>query len=64
MSLDRRQFLSSCSKLGFASTLMPGVLFSIAAKAEAKRITAELIDQAALIAGISIARPEGADPQH
>ena len=55
MSLDRRQFLSSCSKLGFASTLLPGALFTIAAKAEGKRITAEMIDQAALIADIKIA---------
>ncbi|MGA1984190.1 MAG: amidase [Acidobacteriaceae bacterium] len=54
MSLDRRQFLHSCGKLGFASTLLPGTLFSIAAKAESKRITAEMIDQAALIAGIPI----------
>jgi Asp-tRNA(Asn)/Glu-tRNA(Gln) amidotransferase A subunit family amidase len=54
MSLDRRQFLNSCGKLGFASTLLPGVLFTIAAKAESKRITADMIDQAALIAGIVI----------
>jgi Asp-tRNA(Asn)/Glu-tRNA(Gln) amidotransferase A subunit family amidase len=54
MSLDRRDFLNACGKLGFASTLLPGVLFSIAAKAEEKHITAEMIDQAAVISGISI----------
>jgi Asp-tRNA(Asn)/Glu-tRNA(Gln) amidotransferase A subunit family amidase len=54
MSLDRRQFLSSCGKLGFASTLLPGALYTIAAAAESKRVTAEMIDQAALIAGITI----------
>ncbi len=54
MAFDRRQFLNSCSRIGFASTLLPGVLYSIAAEAEATRITAAMIDNAAAIAGIPI----------
>jgi Asp-tRNA(Asn)/Glu-tRNA(Gln) amidotransferase A subunit family amidase len=54
MSLDRREFLNGCGKLGFASTLLPGVLFSIAAEAEGHHVTAAMIDEAALIAGIPI----------
>src|SRR5258706_2570356 len=50
MSLDRRRFLNACGKLGFASTLLPGVLYAVAAQAEAKRITADMIDSAAAIA--------------
>ncbi len=55
MSLDRRSFLNSCGRLGFASTLLPGVLFTMASKAEDQRITASMIDEAAVIAGIPIA---------
>jgi Asp-tRNA(Asn)/Glu-tRNA(Gln) amidotransferase A subunit family amidase len=55
MQLDRRNFLNSCTTLGFASTLLPGVLFSLAAEAEDKHVTAAMIDEAAVIAGISIA---------
>jgi Asp-tRNA(Asn)/Glu-tRNA(Gln) amidotransferase A subunit family amidase len=55
MSLDRRIFLNACGKLGFASTLLPGVLYSIAAEAETKTITADMIDDAAVIAGVPIA---------
>jgi Asp-tRNA(Asn)/Glu-tRNA(Gln) amidotransferase A subunit family amidase len=54
MSLDRRNFLSACGSLGFASTLLPGALFAIAAKADDPKITAAMIDRAALIAGISV----------
>ncbi len=54
MSLDRRSFLDVCSRLGFASTLLPGVLYSVAAHAEDKRITAEMIDSAAAIAGVPV----------
>lgn len=39
MSLDRRRFLNACGSVGFASTLLPGVLFTIAAKAEDPRVT-------------------------
>ena len=55
MSLDRRKFLSACGSLGFGATLLPGVLFTIAAKAEDKRITADMIDDAAIIAGVPVA---------
>ncbi len=54
MPLDRRSFLSNCSRLGFASTLLPGVLYSLAAEAEEKRVTAAMIDEAAAIADIPI----------
>jgi Asp-tRNA(Asn)/Glu-tRNA(Gln) amidotransferase A subunit family amidase len=52
--LDRRRFLSACGSLGFASTLLPGVLYAMAAKAEDPKITAAMIDDAARIAGIPI----------
>ena len=55
MSLDRRHFLNACGRVGFASTLFPGVLFSLAAKAQEKHITAAMIDKAALMAGIPVA---------
>jgi Asp-tRNA(Asn)/Glu-tRNA(Gln) amidotransferase A subunit family amidase len=54
MSLDRRKFLAACSQAGFASTLLPGVLYAVAAKAKDRRITAEMIDKAGAIAGVSI----------
>lgn len=57
MPLDRRRFLNACGGLGFASTLLPGVLYSMAAEAEGKgeaRITAGMITDAAAIAGIVI----------
>ncbi len=63
--LDRRRFLSVCSQFGFASTLFPGALYSIAASAEASgatalgtpvTITPEMLNQAAALAGISIER--------
>ncbi len=54
MPLDRRAFLNSCGSLGFASTLLPGVLYTMAVQAQDKRITAAMIDEAAVIAGIPI----------
>jgi Asp-tRNA(Asn)/Glu-tRNA(Gln) amidotransferase A subunit family amidase len=60
MSLDRRSFLNSCGRLGFASTLLPGVLFTMAAQAEDKKITAAMIDDAAIIAGVPIAEDQKA----
>lgn len=61
MPLDRRHFLAVCSSLGLAGTLMPGALFTVAAQAQegtsapAKiiKITPEMIDAAAAIAGLS-----------
>jgi Asp-tRNA(Asn)/Glu-tRNA(Gln) amidotransferase A subunit family amidase len=55
MLLDRRRFLTACGSVGLASTLLPGVLFSIAAQAEVQRITGEMIDQAAAFSGVPIA---------
>ncbi len=57
MSLDRRHFLTTCSQLGLASTLLPGALYTLAveAQAQSKHITAAMIDEAAIIAGVPIA---------
>jgi hypothetical protein len=60
MSLDRRSFLQSCGRLGFASTLLPGVLYTMAARAEDKKITAAMIDEAAVIADVPIAEDQRA----
>jgi Asp-tRNA(Asn)/Glu-tRNA(Gln) amidotransferase A subunit family amidase len=59
MALDRRAFLSTCSRLGLASTLFPGALYTLAAQekagADAKpKITPEMIDAAAALAGVII----------
>src|SRR3954466_332447 len=69
--LDRRAFFAVCSAAGVGSTLFPGVLWALAqppqeaaapAKAPAaaetpkpKKITRDMIDSAAAIAGITIA---------
>lgn len=60
--IDRRGFLAACSGAGIASALLPGILFSIAAEGQEKApdgspralrpITAEMIDQAAALAGV------------
>jgi len=69
--LDRRRFLQVCSQFGFASTLLPGTLYSVAVQAQAtsptpsgasakvptnppEKITAEMLEQAAIIAGVKI----------
>ncbi len=58
MALDRRTFLSVTGQLGFASTLLPGALYSIASQAQqsppSPKITSEMIDQAAALAGVSV----------
>jgi Asp-tRNA(Asn)/Glu-tRNA(Gln) amidotransferase A subunit family amidase len=61
MTLDRRAFLNACSCAGITSALLRGVLFTLAAQAqesspntskrELPRITPEMLDQAALLAG-------------
>jgi Asp-tRNA(Asn)/Glu-tRNA(Gln) amidotransferase A subunit family amidase len=61
MSFDRRQFLKVFGNLGFASTLLPGVLYSVAAKAEDLRITAGMIDEAELLAGVTIEADQKAE---
>jgi Asp-tRNA(Asn)/Glu-tRNA(Gln) amidotransferase A subunit family amidase len=62
MSLDRRSFLAACSRAGITSALLPGVLYTLAAQArqaapgekkpELPKITPEMIDQAAELAGV------------
>src|SRR5215831_1481974 len=52
--LDRRNFMKTCSGMGLAGTLFPGVLWAQAqAQGEAK-ITKEMIDNAAAIADVTI----------
>jgi len=61
MHLDRRGFLTACSRVGIASPLLPGILYTFAAQAQEATgtdqskppvITPEMIDQAAILAGI------------
>jgi Asp-tRNA(Asn)/Glu-tRNA(Gln) amidotransferase A subunit family amidase len=61
MALDRRGFLAACSRAGITSALFPGVLYTLASQAQEPaymdqskppKITHEMIDQAALLAGI------------
>jgi Asp-tRNA(Asn)/Glu-tRNA(Gln) amidotransferase A subunit family amidase len=61
MTLDRRGFLTACSRAGIASALLPGVLYTLAAQAQVAAntdqskppaITPEMIDQAAILAGV------------
>ena len=63
--LDRRRFLEACSALGLGQTLFPGVLFGMATQAkspaggapagpEPGKITPEMIDAAAVIAGVTM----------
>ena len=61
MTLDRRGFLSACSRAGITSALLPGILYTLAtqaqtpdgeAKAKLHKITAEMLDQAAMLAGV------------
>jgi len=53
--LDRRDFMRTCSGLGLAGTLFPGVLWAQAQEQGAKKITKEMIDNAAAIADMPIA---------
>ena len=61
MLLDRRVFLTACTRAGIASPLLPGILYTLAAQAQdaapgtapaPAKITPEMIDQAALLAGV------------
>lgn len=63
MTLDRRGFLTVCSRLGIASPLLPGILYTLAAQAqnaaapaskprELPKVTSEMLDQAAILAGV------------
>jgi Asp-tRNA(Asn)/Glu-tRNA(Gln) amidotransferase A subunit family amidase len=61
MTLDRRGFLTVCSRMGIASPLFPGILYTLAAQAQAAdhtdqskppKITPAMIDQASELAAI------------
>jgi Asp-tRNA(Asn)/Glu-tRNA(Gln) amidotransferase A subunit family amidase len=63
MTLDRRDFLAACTRVGIASPLLPGILYTLAAQAqpasspaaksrELPKITSEMLDQAAILAGV------------
>jgi hypothetical protein len=52
--LDRRNFMKTCSGMGFAGTLLPGVLWAQAQAEGAKKITKEMIESAAAIADVPI----------
>lgn len=61
MKVDRRAFLNACTSAGIASPLLPGILFTLAAQAQETapekaaalpKITPEMLDQAAMLAGI------------
>ena len=61
MTLDRRKFLAACSQAGIASALLPGVLYTLAAQAqdaakpaEPFKVTEEMLDQAAALAGVPL----------
>jgi Asp-tRNA(Asn)/Glu-tRNA(Gln) amidotransferase A subunit family amidase len=53
--LDRRNFMKTCSGMGLAGTLFPGVLWAQVEAQGAKKITKEMIDNAAVIADVPIA---------
>jgi len=61
MALDRRGFLTACSRAGITSALLPGVLYTLATQAQQAaetdqskppKITPEMIDQASILAGV------------
>jgi Asp-tRNA(Asn)/Glu-tRNA(Gln) amidotransferase A subunit family amidase len=53
--LQRRDFMKTCSAMGLAGTLFPGVLWAQAVGQGAQRITKEMIENAAAIADVPIA---------
>jgi Asp-tRNA(Asn)/Glu-tRNA(Gln) amidotransferase A subunit family amidase len=62
MTLDRRVFLAACGRAGITSALLPGTLYTLAVQAQQgatdsksaalPKITAEMLDQAAMLAGV------------
>src|SRR6267378_2393445 len=52
--LDRRNFMKMCSGMGLAGTLFPGVLWGQTQAQAAKKITKEMIENAAAIADVPI----------
>src|SRR5215475_15865432 len=53
--LERRTFMKTCSAMGLAGTLFPGVLWAQAKAQGVQKITKEMIDHAAAVAGVAIA---------
>jgi Asp-tRNA(Asn)/Glu-tRNA(Gln) amidotransferase A subunit family amidase len=53
--LDRRGFVKTCSGMGLAGTLFPGVLWAQVQAQGAKKITKEMIENAAAISDVPIA---------
>src|ERR1700731_2549431 len=54
-SKSRREFLSICSAAGVGSTFFAGTLHALAIASPETKVTVEMIDQAAALAGISLA---------
>jgi Asp-tRNA(Asn)/Glu-tRNA(Gln) amidotransferase A subunit family amidase len=59
MTLDRRGFLTACSRAGVASALLPGILYTLAAQAQgdgkpAAKVTPEMLEYAAALAGVPL----------
>jgi Asp-tRNA(Asn)/Glu-tRNA(Gln) amidotransferase A subunit family amidase len=59
MALDRRGFLTACSRAGVASALLPGVLYTLASQAQgdgkpAAKVTPEMLEDAAALAGVPL----------
>jgi Asp-tRNA(Asn)/Glu-tRNA(Gln) amidotransferase A subunit family amidase len=52
LMLERRTFLAVCSRLGLATTLLPGVLWAMAE--EKGKVTRQMIDSAAAVADVHI----------
>ncbi len=61
MTLDRRSFLTACSRAGVTSALLPGVLYTLGVQAQEAtgtdqskppKFTPEMLDQAAMLAGV------------
>src|SRR5260221_7562310 len=52
--LERRDFVKKCAGMGFAGTLLPGVLWAQAQAGGAKKITREMIESAAAIADVPV----------
>ena len=52
--LDRRDFMKTCSGMGMAGTLFPGVLWAQVQAQAPKKITKEMIENAAAIADVPI----------
>ena len=53
--LDRRNFMKTCSGIGLAGTLFPGVLWA-QAQAEGEEDPKEMIENAAAIADVPISK--------